>query len=336
MITAKNWKMTSLVLMISAVALLAATGAVAITVDKGKWPKKMSIGTSPIGGANYALASVLCPIVNKYAGTNIVPENTGGNVANIQLIDSGQVDLAMSTTGIALEAWMGTADWTKGKKHQNYRSMVIMDPHVIHFYTLARINIFKLSDLNDKVVSLNVVGSASNLWGTRTLAALGIKPKKVVTVSPGDSNNLLKDGIIDAALCMGAPPHTAVVSLQATHPIRVISYTEEEIQKIMNAYPGLLIKETMPPNTFKGQKEEIKSIAQYDILVGASSLPDDMVYMIVKTMFEYKDELAAGYKALGHLDPKNVKYNLIPLHPGAHLYYQEKNLEIPKQAMPVK
>ncbi len=321
---------------LAALALGIGAAGGASKVDKSKWPAKMSIGTSPIGGNNYKLASVLCPIVNKYTGTNIVPENTGGNVANMQLVESGQIDLALSTTGIALEAWKGTAAWTKGKKMQNYRSLAVMDPHVVHFYTLQKSNIFKLTDLNGKVVSLNRVGSASNLWGTRTMEVLGIKPKKVVTVSPADSNNLLKDGVIDAALAMGAPPHTAVVALQATHPVRVISYTPEEIKKVMDAYPGLLLFISMPPNTIKGQNEEIKSIAQYDILLGAVKLPEDMVYLIVKTLFERKEELAGGFKALGHLDPKSVKNNTIPLHSGAYQYYKEVNAEIPKIAMPVK
>jgi TRAP transporter TAXI family solute receptor len=307
-----------------------------IEVKKDKWPKKMSIGTSPMGGNNFQLASVLCPVLNKYTGTNVVPENTGGNVANMQLVESGQIDLALSTTGIALEAWDGTAAWTKGKKLRNYRSLAVMDPHVIHFYTLQKNNVHTLTDLNDKVVSLNAVGSASNLWGTRTLETLGIKPKKVVTVGPEDSNNLLMDGVIDAALAMGAPPHTAVVSLSAVHAVRVLSYTDEEIQKVMDKFPGLLLRINIPPNTIKGQSAEIKSIAQYDILLGAATLPDDMVYLIVKTLFERKDELAAGFKALGHLNPKSIKNNTIPLHPGAYLYYKEINAEIPKEAMPVK
>ena len=64
--------------------------------------------------------------------------------------------------------------------------------------------------------------------------------------------------------------------------------------------------------------------------------PDDMVYMIVKNIFENKKELASGFKALGHLDPSNVSNDTIPLHPGAYLYYQEIKATIPKAAMPIK
>jgi TRAP transporter TAXI family solute receptor len=319
-----------------ALAVGVVTAGQAIDVQKGKWPKKMSIGTSAMGGNNFKLASVMWPIINKAIGTSVVPENTGGNVSNMQLLESGQTDLGMSTTGIALEAWNGSASWTKGKKMRNYRSLAVMEPHVIHFYTLAKNKIFKLTDLNGKVVNLNEVGSASNLWGTRTFEVLGIKPKKIVTVSPEDANNLLRDGVIDASLAMGTPPHTAVVSLQAEAPIRVIPYTDEEVKKVTGAYPGLLLRINIPANMFREQKDEIKSIAQYDILLGAPTLPDDMVYLIVKTIYEKKAEMAAGFKALEHLDPMSVKDNTIPLHPGAYLYYKEINAQIPQAAMPMK
>lgn len=315
---------------------MTATSSVALEINKSKWPKNMSIGTSPIGGNNYKLASVMCPVVNKYAGTNMVPENTGGNVHNVQLVNAGQIDLAMATTGIALEAWNGKAEWTKGKKFRNFRSLVVMEPFVVHFYTLKKYNIEKLQDLNGKVVSLNRVGSASHLWGVRILETLGIKPQKIVAVSPADSNNLLKDGVISAALCMGTPPHTAVISLQATNPVTVISFSEAEVKKLMDSYPGLLLKASIPAGSFKEQPNDILSVAQYDLLLASSSLPDDMVYMIVKSIFENKKELASGFKPLGHLDPFNVSNDTIPLHPGAYLYYQEIKAMIPEEAMPMK
>jgi TRAP transporter TAXI family solute receptor len=336
MIGTRGGKMAALAGLVTLICVSLVAAGQAIEVKKDKWPKKMSIGTSPMGGNNFKLASVMWTIINKNIGTSVVPENTGGNVANMQLLESGQTDLGMSTTGIALEAWNGSASWTKGKKMRNYRSLAVMEPHVIHFYTLAKNKLFKLTDLNDKVVNLNQVGSASNLWGTRTFEVLGIKPRKVVTVSPEDANNLLKDGVIDASLAMGTPPHTAVVSLQATDTIRVISYTDAEVKRVTDAYPGLLLRINIPANTFKEQKDEIKSIAQYDILLGAPTLPDDMVYLIVKTIYEKKAELAAGFKALEHLDPMSVKDNTIPLHPGAYLYYKEINARIPQAAMPVK
>ena len=58
----------------------------------------------------------------------------------------------------------------------------------------------------------------------------------------------------------------------------------------------------------------------------SANTPDDVVYEMVKAVFENFDEFKKLHPAFANLDPKEmVKAGLsAPLHPGALRYYKEK------------
>ena len=63
-------------------------------------------------------------------------------------------------------------------------------------------------------------------------------------------------------------------------------------------------------------------------LVTSAKVPDDVVYELVKAVFENFDEFKKLHPAFANLDPKEmVKDGLsAPLHPGAAKYYKEAGL----------
>jgi uncharacterized protein len=84
---------------------------------------------------------------------------------------------------------------------------------------------------------------------------------------------------------------------------------------------------TIPPNTFKGQTEPVKTVmAVSNILVGAS-VPEAVVYTITKTIMESADRLPKIHAALADFDPKRAAEPSMnggcALHPGAAKYYKE-------------
>jgi len=60
-------------------------------------------------------------------------------------------------------------------------------------------------------------------------------------------------------------------------------------------------------------------------VVTHEKVPDEVVYDMVKTVFERLDDLKASHAAFRHLDPKLMLQGLsAPFHPGAIKYYKEK------------
>ena len=61
-------------------------------------------------------------------------------------------------------------------------------------------------------------------------------------------------------------------------------------------------------------------------MVTSSKVPDNVVYDLVKAVFDNFDEFKKLHPAFAHLDPKAMIKNGLsaPLHPGAIKYYKEK------------
>jgi len=62
--------------------------------------------------------------------------------------------------------------------------------------------------------------------------------------------------------------------------------------------------------------------------LSSASVSDEMVYNVVKAVFENLDDFKKQHPAFANLDPKKmIKDGLsAPLHPGAVKYYKEKGL----------
>ena len=73
------------------------------------------------------------------------------------------------------------------------------------------------------------------------------------------------------------------------------------------------------------------STATYGVaatLVTSAKVPDDVVYNLVKAVFENFDEFKKLHPAFANLDPKAMATNGLSaeLHPGAVKYYKEKGM----------
>ena len=64
--------------------------------------------------------------------------------------------------------------------------------------------------------------------------------------------------------------------------------------------------------------------------IGRADLPDDLVYQLVKAVFENQPALVKAKSAARETMPQNVvKDTFLPFHPGAVRYYREVGLSIP-------
>jgi TRAP transporter TAXI family solute receptor len=86
----------------------------------------------------------------------------------------------------------------------------------------------------------------------------------------------------------------------------------------------------IPPNTFKGQTEPVKTVKAVSNILVSADMPENVAYTITKTIIENAAGLPRIHAALGDFDPKAAaepSYNgNCPMHPGAAKYYKEAGL----------
>jgi uncharacterized protein len=293
---------------------------------------KLLLGTSSQGGTYYVWGGGWADIIGKNVpGTDVAVEVTGGPNSNIQLIESGDMDLGFVTAWLGGEAYNGEG-WAD-KKYEKIRSIFPMYASVMHMYSLKDSGIKTISDFAGKNVSTGGPGSTSAEAGNGLLEVLGIKPNRVSAVPTNTSIDGLRDGTIDTGFAVTGVPGPFMLDLETTHEVQHIGLTEEEMKKALEKYP-YWSDAIVPKGTYKHQTEDLLLPGFWNIAIASKDLPDDLVYNLVKTTFEKHEELLAVDPSAKETLVENVKYSTIPYHPGAVKYYQEVGIEIPEHLLP--
>ncbi len=150
-----TFRLVLLAALASAVATLAGTAHAQ--------PKSMTLGTASVGGTYFIYGGVMATLLTEKLGINVSTQQTQGPNQNVILVDDKRVELGMTTMGIALQAWNGTGEWTKGKKFSGIRALFPMYDTPFHFITTEKTGITTVAGLAGKTVG---VGPRAGTPGT--------------------------------------------------------------------------------------------------------------------------------------------------------------------------
>jgi TRAP transporter TAXI family solute receptor len=292
------------------------------------WPKTLTLGTASVGGTYFVYGQVWASLVNEKLGTTISTQQTQGPNQNIILTDSRQIDLGMTTMGVALQAWNGTGEWTKGKKYQNIRATFPMYDTPFHFIALDKSGIKSVKDLVGRKSGVGPRAGTCGTYFPLFFKTLGID----TTVRNGQASDMaanLQDGLIDAFPFCAGVPIAAYSELETTNKVRFFTFTDDEIKKLKAALPELS-DSFIPKGTYKQQTEDHKTVGLFNFAIAHKDLPDDLVYGVVKSVLENNPQMVKGHAAAKETVVANWKANsFLPFHPGAVRYYKEKGINLP-------
>ena len=293
----------------------------------------IAIATGGTGGVYYPMGGGMANVLSKYLpGVQATARVTGGSVANLQLIHSGQSELAFSMVDAALDALNGVEKF-KGTKVE-VRTLMVMYPNRMHVVTVDGRGIKTMADLKGKRVSTGSPGSATEVMAFRVIEAAGLDKDKDVKrerLGVAESTNAIKDGKIDAYFWVGGLPTSAVTDLAASPGVKLaLVDTADLVGKMNDKYGKLYSTGVIPAKTYPGQDTDNKVSVVQNILIANASMSDKAAYDIVKTIMDKKDELV-----LVHGEYKNLKVSdqskantPIPWHPGAVKYFNEKGAKL--------
>ena len=310
-----------------------ASGALAQGTPNPAWSKTLTLGTASVGGTYFVYGQVWASLVNTKIGTNISTQQTQGPNQNIILTDSKQIDFGMTTMGVALQAWEGQGDWTKGKQYRNIRAMFPMYDTPFHFITLEKSAIKSVKDLDGKRAGVGPRAGTCGTYFPLFFKALGINP----TVRNGQGSDMasnLQDGLIDAFPFCAGVPIAAYSELETTNKVRFFTFTDDEIKKIKAALPELS-DAVIPKGTYKQQTEDHRTIGLYNFSIANKDVPADLVYAVVKAVMENNPDMVKGHAAAKETLLENwTRNSFLPFHPGAIRYLREKGIKVPARLIP--
>ncbi len=276
--------------------LILGVASVVLLVVSSVWAQKsvrLSIATGGTGGVYYPLGGGMANIISKYIPyTEATAEVTTASVDNCRLVGAGRAELALIMADTGWDAYQGKAQF---KEKIPLRTVAVLYPNNMHIVTAEGKGIDKVTDLNGKRVSTGAPGSGTEIMALRALEAYGLDPTKDMTrdkLGASESAGALKDRKIDAFFWIGGLPTAAVTDLGATPGIKMkLIGHADAIPKMREAYGPIYVRGVIPAKTYPGQTVDVPIAVVWNLLVCHENMNGDIVYNIVKTIFDHKESL---------------------------------------------
>ena len=196
------------------------------------------------------------------------------------------------------------------------------------FVALRRSGITTVDQFNDRKVGTGPRAGTQGVYVPAILAAIRVSAK----ISNGSWQSAAADlleGRDDALVAFGGVPFPALQQVEAKEPLVFVSLTPEQIEAIRKAMPELTISE-IGSGAYSSLDKIYTTLGVYNFTIGRDDLPDDLVYQLVKAVFENQPRLLKATSAASDTLPQNaVKDSFLPFHSGAVRYYREIGIKIP-------
>ena len=295
----------------------------------------ISIGTGGTGGIYYPYGGGVAEIWTKNVkGVKAVAEVTGASVENVKLAHKGETVIGEVMGDVAVAGFKGLSKF-KGKRH-DILSMAIMYPNLLQVVTLKKSGITNIEQIKGRKISSGSPGSGTNFMAETVFKALEIPldSYKDSRLSFTETGNALRDRTIDVGFWSVGPGTSSILDLATTHDIHIISFTPAQQEKIMAANKEYSAVD-LAGGVYKGVDNAIPTIGVWNVMICQASLKEDLVYKLVKALYENQDYLLKIHPSASYTTAENaVKYSPIPLHPGTIKYLKEKGLAVPAKLMP--
>ncbi len=289
--------------------------------------RELLVGGASVTGVYYLVAQALCVLLNRHGGGKYqcLGHPALGSVFNLRAVERGLFDFAVAQSDRNWEATSGVGDW-QGRPAAKVRSVFSMHPETVLLVAREDAGVRAVADLEGKRVSIGNPGSGQrgNAEDVLRLYALDPQSLKAVGLQQADAARALVDGKIDAFFYTVGNPSSAIATPALATAVRIVPIDSAALQSFV-AERSYYVMATVPAGTYAGVGYPVRTYAVKATVVTHADLEDEVVYDLVKTVFERLDDLRQANRAFRHLDPGNMLEGLsAPLHPGALRYYREQ------------
>jgi len=282
------------------------------------------LATGGSAGTYYAYGSVLANILSEKAKIPITVQSTGASKANIQLINAGEVEMAIVQNDVMDYAWRGV-DLFNGEQTVAFRSMAGLYAETCQIIANSSSGIKTVADLIGKSVSVGDAGSGVEFNARQILETYGLTFDDIVkqNLSFAASADALRDNKIDAFFCTAGAPTPAVVDLATSKDIILLEIDEAHADELIANYP-FYTRFPVHAGSYRGQTSDVMTVAIKATFIVSAKLPENTVYQLTKALFENKDLIAEAHVKGRELSPEYAVEGIsVPFHPGAEKFFRE-------------
>lgn len=289
---------------------------------------RFSIAGGPVGGAYFALSLGIADVLmREIEGWSVDVVTTAGAIENPFLVGQRENDFGLATGEMILAAYQGTGIFA-GHRQSDLR---VMFSGVAGgaWHLITHQNITSIDQLRGSHIAIGPEGNVTAPLTFIVFRHLGLNPGDITTsfLSFADGMTALSDGRVAASLATGAPPLAAVQELAANvnFPFRIHSISRSVAYAVVEENPAYGVI-TIPRGTYSRQDEDVLTIGTTNFMVVNANVPDDVVYQIVRTIFENLDTVHMAHASARALTLDVAGYEIIPMHPGARRFFRDRGV----------
>jgi TRAP transporter TAXI family solute receptor len=310
-------------LALASAALVAAQAATA-------QERLITIGTGGQTGVYFVVGQSICRLVNRGTAEHnlkCTAPSTGGSIANINAIKAGDMDMGVAQSDWQFHAFNGSSQF-EGDAYDKLRA--VFSVHGEPFTVVARADsgVTSFEELFGKRVNVGNPGSGQRATMDVVLEAMGKSSDDFALASelkPAEQSAALGDNKVDAIIYTVGHPNGSIQEATSTVDAKLVSVTGEAIDKLVADNP-FYAKATIPGGLYKGNDADTETFGVKATFVTSSDVADDVVYTVVKAVFDNFDRFKGLHPAFANLKEEEMIADGLsaPLHPGAAQYYRER------------
>jgi hypothetical protein len=137
-------------------------------------------------------------------------------------------------------------------------------------------------------------------------------------------NEMLLDGALDAAFTISSVPNDDAKYLTDAGA-RLLPIRGSAVNRLRTMYP-FFRSEIIPAGSYRGVDQPVHTLSVDVVLLTRASLDDAVVRRLTEGLFQMLPQLSAELPFLKGMEPERAPATPVPLHPGAALYYREREL----------
>jgi TRAP transporter TAXI family solute receptor len=289
----------------------------------------ITIGTGGQTGVYYVVGQSICRLVNRLEDANIKcnAPSTGGSVANINGIKSGELDMGVAQSDVQYQAYNGTGNF-EGDAYTDLRAVFRVHGEPLTLLARADSGITTLDDLAGKRVNIGNPGSGQRNTMQVVMDAKGWTMDTFSLASQLDAAeqaSALADNNIDAMVYVVGHPNGSIQEATTTVDARLIPLNDEDVKGIVAEYPYYSAS-LIPGGLYKGNDKDVETFGVAATFVTTVKADDEVVYQTVKAVFDNFDRFKRLHPAFENLVAKEMATQGLsaPLHDGAARYYREQ------------
>ncbi|WP_425093381.1 TAXI family TRAP transporter solute-binding subunit [Tropicimonas sp. S265A] len=291
----------------------------------------ITIGTGGVTGVYYPTGGAICRLVNKDRkdhGVRCSVESTGGSVYNTRTIREGELDFGVVQSDVQSAAIEGVRAFDGDDPYGELRAVFSVHPEPMHVMVRADAGIESVMDMKGKRVNIGNPGSGTRVLAGVLMEAAGVTPDDfslAAELKSSEQSAALCDGKIDAAIWAAGLPNGSTMEATSTCDIKLLDLSTSGMDKVLASNPAYAAA-TIPGGMYPGNDSDVMSWGPKATFVTDMSTSEEVVYVLVKAIFENFEDFKKLHPAFGRLtEEEMIKDGLsAPLHPGAAKYYTER------------